>query len=67
LACWCKNIKYFTWFLSLLARTEVFMLTSIDEEVAPLSGVLKGLCLTKDYTCTLTPWKGSEHEATMPT
>jgi hypothetical protein len=31
------------------------MLTSIDEEVAPLSGVLKGLCLTKDYTCTLTP------------
>jgi hypothetical protein len=39
----------------LLVGTEVFMLTSIDEEVVPLSGMLKGLCVAKDYTCTLTP------------
>jgi hypothetical protein len=31
------------------------MLTSIDEEIAPLNGVLRGLCAAKDYTCTLTP------------
>lgn len=57
MACWCKNTKDSTQSLSLLVGTEVFMLTSIDEEVVPLSGMLKGLCVAKDYTCTLTPWE----------
>lgn len=67
MACWCKNTKDSSQSLSLLAGIEVFMLTSIDEEVAPLSGMLKGLCAAKDYTCTLTPWKGIEPKISIPT
>ncbi len=67
MACWYKNTEDSSWSLSLLVETKVFMLTSIDEKVVPLSGMLRRLCATKDYTCTLIPWEGIEPEISMPT
>jgi hypothetical protein len=55
LACWCKGTKNSAQSLSLLTGTHVFMLTPIDEEATPLSGMLRRLFIAEDCTCTLSP------------
>jgi hypothetical protein len=45
----------------------MFILTPVDENITPLNRIPRGLSTAKDFTYTLSLWKGTELEVYRPT